>query len=1152
MIRPHVSQRVSRDCIAACARTTLHAVLGVGLLLPVAVAADPVLRSFDIPAGDAAVTLKAFAAQSNEQLLYSPDDVRGVQTQAVHGDLPPLTTLEAMLNRTNLRSRQDPATQAIAITLRPEPRVAPEAARPPASSISSVTMKPQKKITLLSAWLAVLLAPGQSASAAVAPTAAQLAKFDVNKNGLLDPAEQAAFEAELKAEQKPEEKNGTVMLNAFEVNTSKDRGYAAGNTLSGGRIDTPLALTPASISVMTKEFMDDFGILDINDAAQFTIGMDLANPNNELPFGGNRNEFSFRGADRAGNYPTRDGIQQYFVADSYNSERFEFSRGPNAQMFGVGGPGGMVGSGSKQARFNSREVSSTFRFDSFGGYRGTMDYNQGFDWFGVRINAVHQNIMTWQDRTSNKMNGLTGQIKFRLGSRTVLTANYERSSESNRQYAKSYSENASLWDRTTVNNNNTQIAGTPSTFGLGIISQNNDRITYNTSTQSLLNYRGFQYQTVGLGYRIPWGGRPDLPNFKPGIDKEFNLGPIDNMAERDNNTRMVTLDHTFSQNLTARLLWNSSDVDNVVPFVGGGGPPSDYRIDVNRLLPNGAANPNFGRAYSDQTQATQAQQNGSDDWTINVNYTFNAPRWWDLKQRLNISGGYRVERFEAWNRSWRWINNPAQLNPTNNVNALVMRYYHDNPGATIKGVVNEQALNALDPTKKWGNIQTGFNLMERTITANGQLSAATSFFDDRLVFSYGGRRDRVGRNQLNTIGNDAANGYAIIQGNTNPATGLQERGFVTKSTTYATSKNVGMVTYPFPNKWKWLRPVGFFVNGSENFQPVSGGNPLLSGKNPEAPYSRTEDFGIRYSIPGGVAYAEVRRYNTKQLGQLGNFGSTGDISNIWINLGYTDIDHTEFGPYRDVSARELSGYEFEVTANPTRNITLTANYSHPSVRTIADSIDRRAYVAANLAEWTAGGNAVAGQVVNGRAILDPAVIRQALRNIDDSFNSSTAGTLGNGARHRASLNGRYSFSEGKLRGTALVLGVTYRGHSKSGSRDARIKFGIPDTTGSPAPTILQNTAAAWDYLWTPPVWTTTAGINYTRRFGKVQARFQLNVSNLLDDDKPQWSGYGVISSGQLTPSLAVGDPNRNPRMQVYNNFNMPEPRKFVFTTTLNF
>jgi outer membrane receptor protein involved in Fe transport len=970
------------------------------------------------------------------------------------------------------------------------------------------------------------------------PTPAQLAKFDLNKNGVLDSEELAALEAE--------EKTAPVVLTPFEVNTDKDRGYAAGNTLSGGRVNTPLAITPASISVMTKEFLEDFAILDINGAAPFAINMDTANENNLLPFGGNRNEFNFRGSGGAGNYPVRDGIQQFFVADSYNSERFEFSRGPNTAMFGIGGPGGMQGSTSKQTRFNTREVSSSVRVDSFGTYRGTFDYNQGYDRFGVRVNALHQNVADWQKDTSSKQNAITVQAKFKLSPRTILTAQYEKSSEWNRQYTKTYSENASLWDRKTVNENNSQIAGTLSGFGIGFLAGNatTDRLIYNTSTGTLLNYRGFQYQTVGLGYRIPWEGRPQFTNFKPGIGKTFNLGPIDNIADRDNNTREIRLEHAFTPNLTAVVLWNGSDVDSIVPFIQN--PPGDYRIDVNRLLPNGAPNPNFGKAYADSTQNSQAQQNEGDDWTANVNYLFRVPRWWDMKQQLNFYGGYRVGRFEAWTRFLKWMNNPNQPNPLNDANSLRIRYYYDNPMASIQPIVTPQALMRLDPTKQWANVDTGFFAYNRNLTTYGQIASQTSFFDERFTLTLTVRRDRVSADNLTNIGNDPNNGYRAIMGNLNPETGLNEAGFHQKATTHRTSKSAGVVAYPFPDRWKWTRPLGFVVNFSENFQAIPTGNPLVSGERPDTPFSKTLDYGLRYSIPGGVAYATLTRYNTDQVGQLGNFGSTGDISNIWLNLGYTDPAFTEFGPFRDTSDRKLEGWEFEITANPTRNITFTANYAHPTVRTVADSVDRRKYVAAHLAEWKAGAAAAPGQVINGRAILDPEVIKRSLQNIEDSFNGSTAGTIGNGARHRASIAGSYRFTEGRIRGMGVNLGVVYRSHSKVGSRDAQLKF------GTASPTIQQTTEAAWDYLWTPPTWSTTAGVNYTRRFGKVLTRFQLNVSNLLNEDDPQWNSYSVIAAGQLTPALAVGDPNRNPRMQVLSGFTNPEPRKFIFTTTVTF
>src|SRR5687767_5664427 len=83
------------------------------------------------------------------------------------------------------------------------------------------------------------------AQPAPAPSPAIVAKYDANKNGVLDPGELAAMQAG--------EKEVVSVMTPFQVSTDKDRGYFGGNTLAGGRADTPLKITPASISVMTKE-----------------------------------------------------------------------------------------------------------------------------------------------------------------------------------------------------------------------------------------------------------------------------------------------------------------------------------------------------------------------------------------------------------------------------------------------------------------------------------------------------------------------------------------------------------------------------------------------------------------------------------------------------------------------------------------------------------------------------------------------------------------------------------------------------------------------------------------------------------------------------------------------------------------------------------
>ena len=54
----------------------------------------------------------------------------------------------------------------------------------------------------------------------------------------------------------PEE---VVALSPFIVTSDKDTGYAATNTLAGTRLNTPVKDLGASISIYTKDFLDDIG-----------------------------------------------------------------------------------------------------------------------------------------------------------------------------------------------------------------------------------------------------------------------------------------------------------------------------------------------------------------------------------------------------------------------------------------------------------------------------------------------------------------------------------------------------------------------------------------------------------------------------------------------------------------------------------------------------------------------------------------------------------------------------------------------------------------------------------------------------------------------------------------------------------------------------
>jgi hypothetical protein len=596
--------------------------------------------------------------------------------------------------------------------------------------------------------------------------------------------------------------------------------------------------------------------------------------------------------------------------------------------------------------------------------------------------------------------------------------------------------------------------------------------------------------------------------------------------------------------------------------------PNAYIIDVNKVLPNGALNSRFLQPFTDVEQNNIYSQDGIKSYQGLATYRFFVPKWWDYKQQLSLSTEHRETKSEGATRAWRRIDNPLQADPYNAANRFFYRVYWNDPKVDLAPILTDP--NTLG-FGKWAYVEGGgAGNGKDSITIrkldHASLTSQSAFFNEKVAITASYSHDKVGVDFQGRVtspstlagSTGAAGGYKNILGVNNvPGT-----HFLRNKTVHSAA--AGTVFYPFQFKNEgvlktFLEPLGFSFNFAENTEPPTSSNPapLISGEEPPLTHSRTKDYGLRYSIPGGKAYLTLTHYNTSQVDKAAGFGSTGTITNIWINLGYTDpkLTTTTAGSgfnYSDPNSRKLEGWEAELTANPTRNITLLINYSHPLTYVVNDSEDRKAYIAAHLAEWQAGANATQGATLNGHVILNPQVIKDSLTTLDNDLASVAAnGVLEDGANvHRINLAGGYSFLEGSLKGLRLNAGVQYRSHMKSGSRDTRLKFGLPD---SATPTVQQNAQAAFDYLWTPSYWkhTLTVGANYSHRFGKYNWKFQLNVTNLLDERSPIWGRSGLGFNAYTTVGQNVLNAG-NARTQFLYSFGNPEPRKFTFTSTVSF
>ena len=250
-------------------------------------------------------------------------------------------------------------------------------------------------LALAGAGLAVISAPAQSTADAAAD-AKTLAKYDTNKNGKLDPSEQAAKqadEAKAASDASPAE---VVQLSPFSVQSSKsDIGYFASNTLAGSRLNSKIGDLASPITVITKQQLEDTNSRDLNDV--FLYEANTEGSRNYTPIEVNRSGIK----DRVGGSATNDigantaatanrvrGIApadmtwNYYAsisrlrADTYNADSLEISRGPNSILAGLGSPAGILNQTIGTGRINANTAEVNVAVDNNGSHRESLSFTR--------------------------------------------------------------------------------------------------------------------------------------------------------------------------------------------------------------------------------------------------------------------------------------------------------------------------------------------------------------------------------------------------------------------------------------------------------------------------------------------------------------------------------------------------------------------------------------------------------------------------------------------------------------------------------------------------------------------------------------------------------------------------------------------------------
>src|SRR5690606_13036818 len=211
---------------------------------------------------------------------------------------------------------------------------------------------------------------------------------------------------------------------------------------SSPKYTAPLVDTPQTITVVTKETMDQQGLMGLKDVLGTPPGITFGAGEGG---GGYGDSINLRGYS-ANSDITVDGIRdtaQYTRSDTFNLEALELVNGANSVHSGAGSVGGNINLVSKAARAGDFHAF-TLGAGTDGYGRITADSNFDLDnGVALRLNAMgHIQDVPGRDEEFKHRWGFAPSVAFGLGSDTRFTLSFLHQHDNNLpQYGVPYALN---------------------------------------------------------------------------------------------------------------------------------------------------------------------------------------------------------------------------------------------------------------------------------------------------------------------------------------------------------------------------------------------------------------------------------------------------------------------------------------------------------------------------------------------------------------------------------------------------------------------------------------------------------------------------------------------------------------------------------------
>lgn len=945
----------------------------------------------------------------------------------------------------------------------------------------------------------------------------------------------SAFAQQAPATATSDQDDGPTVLSPFIVNTSESEdGYLARLSTAGNRTKTDLRDVGASIDVLTDDFLNDVGALNMNDALKYVANMsNYDGADNDLT---NSSQW-FAAPYNARGFRSDSSLIDFFPVpiisiDRYNTESLTFLKGSNAILFGIGSPGGSINSSYKRANLGRDAYTVAHTTDSYDSQRGEIDINKVLikNKLGLRIAGLIEERHTFKEPSLDRKRGLYGSVTYRPFKKTAITIAMDegrrnRYLELNSVVLDSFTPWV-LAGKPTINwktRGNASVLTPEANDATGVAGI--DRISTNpvlihVEGLGTMNWRhmGESAKLGSTPNRISFNEQtntltsPDGQQWK--LDLDTNVWGNMNYHTTNHRSKSAFVQQNIVDGLDVELAANTFTVQYSSNNAAWANRP-EIQADPNELLPDGSPNPNVGKPYIEADRhRDETERREFTNLRATVSYEFNLD---DRKLFRNIGlGRYKLlglwERQEAdvWVATGEQINLTPATAPVNggpafpaaldNAQNQIRRRYYFEPNQTVyqyDGPLVGRNVGA-GITPGWGitaNIRRSNQVTESLVgAAQGQWWQTRSGYY-RIVGMYGVRdEDFTARAKSFTKGSNGlyAGDYRDIKGAT------QQGVWNPSSTRNPQTKTYSVVVRPFSTVSLFYNFSDIFSTADANFRDVRG-NPL------RPVFGDTEDYGVKLSLLKDRLSVHLTRFETRQFDQ--NLQIGGNVR-TWTNEIWTALAtyHSPTGPapdaakfaqfnsevreiwrsYRDDSTR---GYELTITGRitPSWNVRVSAGKLNTIIA--ATNNDTDAWVTENWDLWQSYAT------VRNPAISDANNVRYTVAGtaseVRRQLNDERA-VIGlrqsNQRQYNVRVNTSYNFRGGFLKGVTTGLGMRWDSENILGfARVGTVNPVTPLDTNNP--------------YYGPKVFNVDANLGYSRRLfnDRVKWSIYLNVYNLLDE-----------------------------------------------------